>query len=322
MKNSALVSVVINSTGEEKQNTQDMISVVNYLSEVFTDFELILMLQPYEDIDSYKEVLLKLSCVRIVKLGNNCSEDVMSGAALEASIGDYVVLFCPTYHSLDSIQKSVEMCRTIGDYVVGIGGVKVSIRYRLLSKLFNIGSSILGYKHIRNDLGFRCLSRECVNRVTRSPNYTNSLQVKIHRTGMKAVVMEAAGTKSMRKSVVSSLLKVFRETTYNSTQPLKWISGVGLLGSILASFISLYSVLVAIFSDSVVEGWATTILFLSTLFTIQFLILIFITEYLSRLLHQGMQKDSLVVSEEINSSVMIDANRENVIDRNEESAHV
>jgi ABC-type dipeptide/oligopeptide/nickel transport system permease subunit len=101
---------------------------------------------------------------------------------------------------------------------------------------------------------------------------------------------------------------------FNSTKPLRWISGLGVLGSMMAFSFSLYSLVIHYFKETVIEGWTTMVLFTSLLFMIMFIILAFLGEYLSRLLDDRNEQSDYTVSFEKNSSVMLNEKRENVID--------
>jgi TM2 domain-containing membrane protein YozV len=90
------------------------------------------------------------------------------------------------------------------------------------------------------------------------------------------------------------------------------MSSLGVMGSLIAMLFSFYSVVAHIFNDQVASGWTTTILFMSTLFTILFIMLAFFGEYLARLLNDRSEHKEYNVVYERNSSVMLNENRSNV----------
>ena len=81
----------------------------------------------------------------------------------------------------------------------------------------------------------------------------------------------------------------------------------------MAMFFSLYSLLVHFINDQVASGWTTTILFMSVLFGILFIMLSFFGEYLARLLSDRSEHKEYNVVYERNSSVMLNENRSNVL---------
>ena len=100
---------------------------------------------------------------------------------------------------------------------------------------------------------------------------------------------------------------------FNSTKPLRWMSFLGIVGSLLAMIFSIYSLLIHLINDTVASGWTTTILFMSMLFAILFTMLSFFGEYLARLLNDRSEHKEYSVVYEQNSSVMLNENRNNVL---------
>jgi len=86
-----------------------------------------------------------------------------------------------------------------------------------------------------------------------------------------------------------------------------------LLGSFSAFLFAMYSLLVHLVKGHVVEGWTTTILFMSALFMMQFIMMAFFGEYLGRLLDDRSEQADYSVVFEKNSAVMVNRDRVNVI---------
>jgi polyisoprenyl-phosphate glycosyltransferase len=103
-----------------------------------------------------------------------------------------------------------------------------------------------------------------------------------------------------------------RLLVFNSTVPLRYMSGVGILGSTLAFMGALYSILVCFFKHNTVEGWTSIVLLFSGLFCLMFIILAFFGEYLGRILDESTEREYHVVFER-NSSVMVCVDRLNVL---------
>jgi hypothetical protein len=95
---------------------------------------------------------------------------------------------------------------------------------------------------------------------------------------------EFSTTSTFTKNLVKGIRETLHHMVFNSTRPLRWMSVVGLIGSSVAMLFSIYSILINFLNDRVAEGWTTTILFMSFLFMLQFLMLSFFGEYLARLL--------------------------------------
>jgi hypothetical protein len=91
------------------------------------------------------------------------------------------------------------------------------------------------------------------------------------------------------------------------------MSSIGVLGSFSALLFAAYSLLINVVSGTVVEGWTTTILFMSLLFMLQFIMLAFFGEYLGRLLDEKNEQADYSVVFEKTSRVMVNKDRVNVL---------
>ncbi|MDH0939241.1 hypothetical protein N5C29_24905 [Aeromonas caviae] len=107
--------------------------------------------------------------------------------------------------------------------------------------------------------------------------------------------------------------QLVRLMVFNSSRPLRWMSGLGMIGSFAAFIFAIYSVLVNVVSGDVVEGWTTTVLFMSLLFMLQFVMLAFFGEYLGRLLDDRSEQVDYSIVFEKNSAVMVNQDRVNVL---------
>jgi hypothetical protein len=80
-----------------------------------------------------------------------------------------------------------------------------------------------------------------------------------------------------------------------------------------ALLFAIYSIVINLINGHVVEGWTTTILFMSVLFMLQFIMLAFFGEYLSRLLDARSEQMAYSVVFEKNSAVMVNQYRVHVL---------
>ena len=93
------------------------------------------------------------------------------------------------------------------------------------------------------------------------------------------------------------------------------MSLLGLTGSTLACLFSLYSIILNLFKNDVVEGWTSTVFIISLLASMQFVILSFIAEYLNRILVEQANANGYSIVFEKNSQVMINLDRINVLEQ-------
>ena len=138
--------------------------------------------------------------------------------------------------------------------------------------------------------------------------------MRIQKSGYQANELRYVSHATQPKTFAKGFREVMRLMVFNSFAPLRLMSVLGLTGSTLACLISMYAVIVRFVKDDVVSGWASTVLLISLIAVVQFVILSFISEYLVRLLTEhGRQNDYSVVFEK-NSSVMVNQDRINVLE--------
>jgi hypothetical protein len=200
------------------------------------------------------------------------------------------------------------------DIVIGQSQQNQTVGYAMVRPLIQWFLNRIGYNLPRNATSLRCLSRRAVNAVTRTGRFHHQFYVRINNTGYPYTVYNYQLKPTDRKrTLASGLSNGLHLLVFNSTKPLRWISGLGVFGSLMAFSISLYSIVIHYFKETVIEGWTTMVLFTSMLFMILFIILAFLGEYLSRLLDDRNEQSNYTVSFEKNSSVMLNEKRKNVI---------
>jgi len=289
-----------------------------HLESHFDDFEILLI----DDCtaDKYTRVrvetlLLKFSAVRYLRLAFRVHDDVALAAGLENSIGDFVVLHSAIEDSVEVIYELVQLSFEGPDIVIGASVPNQTVGYRLVRPLIHWVLRRIGYNLPRNATGLRCLSRRAVNAITQTGRFHHQFYVRINNTGYPFAIYDYAQNpcNDRTRTLRQGLRQGMHQLVFNSTSPLRWMSALGLGGSLMAFVFSAYSLLVHYFKDTVIEGWTTLVLFMSMLFMVLFVILAFLGEYLGRLLDESNNQGDYMISFEKTSSVMLNVSRENVI---------
>ena len=310
----SVVTIVDNS----EALIEDYISKLHFmLNENFIDYEIILIDQ--NSIDKTQEIidkhLRKISSIRDILLSTKVHDDVALAAGLENAIGDFVILHSIKHDPIDCIVELVKSGLSGYDIVIGSSKKNMSFGYRIMRPYIQWILKYIGYDLPKNATDLRCLSRRAVNAVTQTGRFHHQLYVRINKTGYPFVDYKynQLSQRNKSRSLIGGIKQALRLLVFNSTKPLRWMSGLGVIGSLLAFMFALYSVLIRFFKDNVIEGWTTMILFTSLLFMILFIILAFLGEYLGRLLDDRSEQNDYTVVYEKNSSVMLDENRANVL---------
>jgi uncharacterized protein with PQ loop repeat len=149
--------------------------------------------------------------------------------------------------------------------------------------------------------------------VTDTGRFHHQFYLRIQKTGypISELVYEPISENHVKKSIVYGFRNLVRLMVFNSSRPLRWMSVVGTVGSTSALLFAIYGIVVNLINGHVVEG-TTTILFMSVLFMLQFIMLAFFGEYLSRLLDDRSEQAAYSVVFEKNSAVMVNQDRVNV----------
>lgn len=309
------VSVVSVIDGDDASIEAYLQGLHGHLDANFEDFEILLIDQGSDNAFMVKleKLLTKLTSVRYLKLAYRVHNDVALAAGLENAIGDFVVLHSEAEDPVDCISDLVRQSLQGFDIVIGQSEQNQTFGYTMVRPLMQWLLKRIGYNLPRNATALRCLSRRAVNAVTQTGRFHHQFYVRINNTGYAYTVYNYKQIKNKTKrTLANGLSNGLYLMIFNSTKPLRWISGLGVFGSLMAFSFSLYSLVIHYFKETVIEGWTTMVLFTSLLFMIMFIILAFLGEYLSRLLDDRNEQSDYIVSFEKNSSVMLNVKRENV----------
>jgi hypothetical protein len=293
----------------------------------YSDYEIVLIVQGpvLYPAPSGQEISIteRFPSVRHIQLATRVHPDIAWAAGLENAIGDFVVLFDHRADPVSSIAGVVNACRDGFDLVMGVADQPQTIPYRMFRALANRLLGAVEYHLPRNATGLRCLSRRAVNAVTHTGRFHHQFYMRIQKTGYPSCTYayELLEGGSERKKLVGGFRDFIRLLVFNSSRPLRWISMLGFFGSVAAISFAVYSLLIHLVAGHVVEGWTTTILFMSFLFMLLFLMMAFFGEYLGRLLDDRSEHADYSVVFEKNSTVMVNPDRVNVLDESTGAGH-
>lgn len=319
MKSESFVSVVLNTYDLSDALTIKLRQIQELLDVNYSDYEILVISKgPYRDVprqSAVEQILKAIPSIRFLQLSGYVHDDVVWAAGVENAIGDFVVLYDHLTDPVDVIPRVVEECKAGYDVVVGISNLPLPCTYRFLRDTASRILRAIDYHIPKNSTGLRCLSRRAVNAVTDTGRFHHQFYLRIQKTGYQVseVVYGPISDNHVKKSIVYGFRNLVRLMVFNSSRPLRWMSVVGTVGSLSALLFAIYSIVANLINGHVVEGWTTTILFMSVLFMLQFIMLAFFGEYLSRLLDDRSEQAAYSVVFEKNSAVMVNQDRVNVL---------
>jgi len=320
LKSESFVSVVMVVDRYDSGLPEVVSQIRDTIDAEYSDYEILLIAQgPFVDLKSGTQIesmISQLSSVRYIQLSTRVRSDVAWSAGLENAIGDFVVLFNHRVDPVSVISGLVQTCRSGSDVVVGVSKSPQSYMRKVFRKCAQSLLCAIDYKLPPNATGLRCLSRRAVNAVMSTGRFHHQLYMRIQKTAYPMCIFEydVLDETVGKKSFADDITKLVFLLVFNSSKPLRWMSVLGVIGSCVAFLFAAYSVLIHLISGNVVQGWTTTILFMSMLFMLQFVMLAFFGEYMGRLLDDRSEQDDYSVVFEKNSKVMVNRDRINVLE--------
>ena len=327
MKIDKFVSVVVPVRNEADIIVSFIEETVAILKQHYTNFELIIIDDDSED-DTAQRIsglLDRLEGIRYQRLSRHFGEEVAISAGLDTAIGDYVVVMLPHMDPPACIPDMVQRAIDGIDVVFGVRTTRAHEGWftRICVKLFYAMSKrFLKLELPENSTQFRCLSRQAVNAITRIKDSYRYLRLFSSYVGYDSQRFEyepiARNNIIRRRGFFQSLAYAIGLILENSTNPLRFVSYLGLLAALGNLVYGAYIFAVYFFKDNVLEGWTTLSLQSAAEFFFLSLILTALCEYMGRILNRLQARPLYYVRDEKNSSVLlVDHDRHNVVEESE-----
>lgn len=257
-----------------------------------------------------KRLQIELVNIRLVSLSKQYEDEYARVAAMDHSIGDFVVLMdviCDPPQMIPTLLQEMEGY----DLVIGERSHRenYSLGSRLMSKWFyRISKWLTGYKIDPNQSDFVLLSRKMVNSLIQIRDRSRyfkylKLEVGYRRKIIKYDPINRGGRKRKR-AVIHSISFAIDMIVTNSDKLLRSAAMLGFMISSINFIYVFYIILIAMFKKNVAEGWVTTSLVNAVMFSILFAILSIISIYISSILKETKKGPLYYVTDESNSSVI------------------
>lgn len=319
----SLRDIFVSSVIVVKANTEHLSSYVQELSKVlrknYTNYEIIVVDNGVaeEEVHELTEHLLKLPCIRVIRLAQNFKYDTALFAGLEVSIGDFVCTLDPMVDPVDIIPTLIESNEG-KDVVQGVS--KVPIKG---SKVGQVGRKLF-YWYNRRYIGIdiplnatylASYSRRAVNSLIQTTRSQRHIRHLARRVGYAYEIVPYQPTKDINthRKLKTGFIEALEIAISYSTHPLRFVTWLGLSAGVVNVIYAMYVLTLHIIGDKVAEGWTTTSLQLSLMFFILFIIIVIISEYIGRILTESYKDPHYYVTDELTSSVALaDTEKRNV----------
>ncbi len=319
MINDILISVVAPVYNEEECIKEYIDQTVNILKKNYLNYELILVDDGSNDNTTkiIEQILKEKGNIRLILLSRNYGREIAMSAGLDTAIGDYVVIMDSDLqdnpHIIPKlIDKAVEGFDVV--YAARSNRKGESFLKITFSKIFyKIASNMTGFEIPENAGDFRVFNRKVVNSIGQLKESNRYMKMLYAYVGFKVSFISfernsrhAGKTKYKYSQLFNASLDAIISF---SNKPLRFLSlfsvSISLMLLIFSLFITINKLL---YSNTIAEGWSSTMIFISLMFSILFVFLAIISEYISRILVESKNRPLYYIRDELNSSNMLNKN--------------
>lgn len=224
-----------------------------------------------------------------IKLSRNRGHQIALLAGLMTAKGDVLIsVDADLQDDLGVIPRMLAAFRDRHDIVYGVRRTRTSDTFfkRVTAEGYYRLLDGLGVEVVFNHADYRLMSRRAVEALRQFPESNVFLRGLIPQLGFASTTVEYARTERFAGESKYPLRKMlalaWQGVTSFSTAPLRVITGLGLLVSLLSLAMAAWAIGVRLFGSNAVPGWASIVIPLFLLSGVQLLSLGIIGEYLAK----------------------------------------
>lgn len=288
-KSSMFISIVIVLNYGEKFEKKIFENLIVTLTNHIEEFELVIIdntssIELYESL----EKLTKhdgLPNLQVYRMANIVDKLVARWAGIENSIGDYVISIDKENLDEGLIKEIIKNINNLNEIILfknrnPKNKSEKGLIYSFLSRLTNLLTKIDLNKYSSESI---TISRRVVNYLSNFENPEIYLR-NIHTvTGFRKNYIYMQDRTAIKNNIRNSILRGLYIVTSLSYAPIRLANIIASAAAIGSFTYSIYIVLVWILNENVVPGWVSLSIQISTLFFLNSLVLLLISEYILRL---------------------------------------
>lgn len=259
-----------------------------------------------------KQLQATIPNIRLLVLSRRYDQEIAFAAALDNSLGDFVVLMDIQMDPPKVILDLLNKAEAGNDVVIAERKDRSDNTFfekKFAHLFYKIYGNISGFYFSPNASNFRLLSRRAVNSVIQIKNKSRYLKYFNALVGFTQahVAYDRIYSKSPTQTKVGfirSLIKASDVIVSNTVLPLRLVSFLGVVASFLNLIFLVYVFVVSLIKAEITEGWISSSVMSATMFFLVFLFLTVISEYISRILLETKNQPLYFVADEFNSTVL------------------
>ncbi len=254
--------------------------------------------------------------IRLVRLSRAHDQEVALLAALECSIGDFVVLMDADRDPPQRIPDLIAAGAAGYDAVVGTTkdkGPRSFLRRWASRRFYGLLRQLTGHQIDPGATNFRAFSRRIVNSLVRIRERNPYLKYLTEYVGFRQTVLpydriDRSG-RPHDPGWIDLVNQAISVIVANSNKPLRWVALTGLAGSGFTLIYGIAALIIGLLRGrvdevSAAEGWASTNVFTAAMFFVLFAMMAVLSEYVQKILEESRQRPLYYVAYESNSSVI------------------
>lgn len=303
------ISVLIPAYNEE----ENIKAIVNHLVPVlqqYPDYEVIFINDGSKDntLNELKELHRTNKKVQYLSFSRNFGHQLALKAGIDHATGDCVIsMDADLQHPVELIPNMIEKWREGFDivYTVRADDPSLSLFKRATAKLFyKLINMISDIKIERGAADFRLLDKRVIQVLKEIHEPYLFLRGIIPWVGFSQFALQympnARYSGKSKYSFRKMVLLAFNGITSFSTKPLHVSTLLGFFISIVSFVYGFYAIIVNLFTDKAVSGWASVITSVLFIGGIQLLMLGIIGEYLGKLFIESKRRPPYIIKEKSN----------------------
>ena len=284
------------------------------LKKTYKNYELIFVDDGSTDDTAalFADILEEKSSLRYIRLPRRFGLEVSISCGLDNAIGDVVAVLRPASDPIDRLPDFVTKARKNHGVVVGVreDAESLPFSYRFSYGLFHAASKIfLDFPPIRYSTYYMAFTRTSLNALLRIKDRYRTLRVlglyagyKVDTLGYQTV---SRRLDKRRRSFWTLLENGVSTIVSNSSRPLRWASVIGMMCAGVNTVYIAYIFISKFMREKIASGWASSSLQNSIMFTLLFLLLVIVCEYLGRLLDEVKNRPLYFIDYERHSNEML-----------------
>jgi glycosyltransferase involved in cell wall biosynthesis len=240
--------------------------------------------------------------MRGLKLSRNRGHQNALLAGLLSASGDIVIsVDADLQDDLDVMRNMVEAHAAGADVVLGVRKDRASDTWfkRMSAQAYYRFLRWMGVELVYNHADYRLLSRRAIEALRAHPESNLFLRALVLQLGFKTAIVgydrasRAAGESKypLRRMISLALGGI----TSFSTMPLRYITVLGFLVSLVSFLLGGWALLATLFSDTTAPGWASTVVPIYLICGVQMICLGIMGEYIGRIYHETKRRPRFIV---------------------------